>query len=143
MRSFSTNLLHSWDVVVVEDEPDSLMIAEYILDFHGATVHTAKNGKEGLALIRRVQPKFVISDLSMPEMDGWELISELQLDPGLREIPVIALTAHAMRGDRERAIAAGFYNYLNKPLTADTFIQELVHLLVEIPEFRVELQMAS
>lgn len=143
MRPYTTDLLDNWDVVVVEDEEDSLFIAEYILGFHGATVHSARNGREGLALIRWIQPKFVISDLSMPVMDGWELINEMQRDMALREIPVIALTAHAMRGDRDRAIAAGFYNYLNKPLTADTFIQELVHLLIEIPEFRMELKMAS
>lgn len=131
--SYSPNLLDGWHIVVVDDEMDSLMVADIILKEYGATVHTATNGKEGLALIRRVQPQFVISDLSMPIMDGWGMIHQIQDDPACREIPVIALTAHAMTGDRERAVAAGFYNYLTKPLNADTFIQDLVQLLVDIP----------
>lgn len=134
MVEFPRELLADWSVVVVEDEQDSLDIATYILEYHGARVYSATNGRDGLRLVRSVLPSFVISDLSMPLMDGWELIRELQIDSHTRDIPVIALTAHAMRGDRERAIAAGFYNYLTKPLTADVFMHDLVMLLVEIPE---------
>jgi two-component system, cell cycle response regulator DivK len=72
--------------------------------------------------------------LSMPVMDGWRLIHELNIDRTLRDIPVIALTAHAMSGDRERAIQAGFVNYLTKPLDPDKFIQQLLNLLVDLPE---------
>jgi CheY-like chemotaxis protein len=139
MVEFPRELLADWTVVVVEDEEDSLDIATYILEFHGASVYSATNGRDGLHLVRSVSPRFIISDLSMPYMDGWEFIKELQRDPHTRETPVIALTAHAMRGDRERAIAAGFYNYLTKPLTADLFMRDLVTLLVEIPEFAGEL----
>jgi len=69
----------------------------------------------------------------MPVMDGWGFINALKADRGLADIPVIALTAHAMQGDRERALAAGFHNYLVKPLTVDTFIRDLVNLLIDIP----------
>lgn len=134
MSNIPTNILSSWDVVVIDDEPDSLEVARYILDFYGAEVHTAHNGKEGFSLVESVRPRFVISDLSMPEMDGWGLIDSLKSTPHLRDIPVIALTAHAMHGDRERAIAVGFYNYLTKPLTANTFMDELLALLIEIPQ---------
>jgi CheY-like chemotaxis protein len=127
------DLLTDWDVVIVDDEDDSLEVARYILDFYGAHVHTGVNGREGLELAQTVLPKFVIADLSMPVMDGWEMLNELKADLRTTEIPVIALTAHAMVGDRERAMAAGFHNYLTKPLTADTFIQQLVSLLVDIP----------
>jgi two-component system, cell cycle response regulator DivK len=136
MVEYPRDLLSKWSVVVVEDEDDSLDIATYILEYYGAIVYSATNGKDGLRLVRSVLPRFVISDLSMPVMDGWEMIRELQRDSHTRDIPVIALTAHAMRGDRERAIAAGFYNYLTKPLTADMFMHDLVTLLVENPEFR-------
>lgn len=128
------NLLEGWDIVVLEDEPDSLEVAEIILDEYGASVNTATNGQEGIEVVRRVKPRFVISDLSMPVMDGWGFISEMKADPELLHIPVIALTAHAMVGDRERAVAAGFHNYLTKPLTVDTFMADLVRLLIDIPE---------
>ncbi len=134
MSNIPFDLLAGWDIVVIDDEPDSLEVARFILDFYGANVHTASGGKEGLELVDRIHPRFVISDLSMPEMDGWEFLKELRERAENREIPVIALTAHAMRGDRERAIAAGFHNYLTKPLTATTFIDQLLALLLDIPQ---------
>lgn len=134
MSNIPMDLLKGWDIVVIDDEPDSLEVARYILDFYGANVHTATNGMEGVALVEKVRPRFVISDLSMPEMDGWEFLSELKATLSMRDIPVIALTAHAMRGDRERAIAAGFHNYLTKPLTATTFMDQLMVLLLDIPQ---------
>src|SRR5690606_33940260 len=69
------NLLEGWDIVVLDDEDDSLEVAEIILTEYGATVHTAANGKEGLEKVIAVKPRFVISDLSMPEMDGWGFIN--------------------------------------------------------------------
>jgi CheY-like chemotaxis protein len=134
MNQLPTDLLQGWDIVVIDDDIDSLTVAQFILDFYGASVHTAMNGKEGVELVEKVQPRFVISDLSMPEMDGWEFIEALQHTANLRAIPVIALTAHAMKGDRERAIAAGFHNYLTKPLSANTFIDQLLKLLLAMPE---------
>lgn len=133
MIDLPTDLLKGWDIVVIDDEEDSLLVAQVILDEYGANTHTASNGQEGLAIIREVKPKFIISDLSMPVLDGWGVIHTMQSDPVLKEIPVIALTAHAMVGDRERAVAVGFHNYLTKPLTVETFIQDLVNLLVDIP----------
>jgi len=127
------NLLEGWSIVVLEDEQDSLEVAEIILNEYGAIVHTAANGKDGLEIVRRVKPRFVISDLSMPVMDGWGFIANMKADTALTSIPVIALTAHAMVGDRDRAITAGFHNYLTKPLTVDTFMADLVTLLIDIP----------
>jgi two-component system sensor histidine kinase/response regulator len=133
-NSIPFDLLAGWDIVVIDDEPDSLEVARFILDFYGANVHTATNGLEGLERVEEVHPRFVISDLSMPAMDGWEFLQSLRARPGIQDIPVIALTAHAMRGDRDRAVAAGFHNYLTKPLTADTFIDQLLALLLDIPQ---------
>lgn len=134
MSKIPPDLLKDWDIVVIDDEPDSLEVARYILDFYGANVHTATNGRAGIELLETVKPHFVISDLSMPEMDGWEFLKNLKSTVDTREIPVVALTAHAMKGDRERAIAAGFHNYLTKPLTATTFMDELLSLLMDIPQ---------
>ena len=139
MRDLPRGFLSGWDIVVIDDEEDSLMVAQVILEEYGANVHTASNGEEAIKVIRQVRPKFVISDMSMPMLDGWGVIHTMQRDPALKEIPAIALTAHAMVGDRERAIAAGFHNYLTKPLTVETFIQDLVNLLVDIPTLAEEL----
>jgi CheY-like chemotaxis protein len=139
MLELPGDLLKGWDIVVIDDEEDSLMVAQVILDEYGANTHTATNGEEGLTAIRAVHPKFVISDLSMPELDGWGVIDSMIKDPVLKNIPAIALTAHAMVGDRERAVAAGFHNYLTKPLTVETFIQDLVNLLIDIPTLANEL----
>lgn len=128
-------ILIDWDVVVVDDEPDSLEVAHRLLKHYGANVQTASNGQEALDIIRAKPPKLIISDLSMPVLDGWGLIYELKNNRATLDIPVIALTAHAMSGDRERAISAGFHNYLIKPLTPATFIRDLIALLVVMPEF--------
>ncbi len=134
------DLLKGWNILVVEDEPDSLEVAERILRFYGATVHTAANGREGLEIARKIHPKFIISDLSMPVMDGWEMLFELKQDRSTMDIPVIALTAHAMKGDRDRAIIAGFHNYLTKPLTPANFMRDLLILLDNIPDIALALK---
>lgn len=134
------DILKGWVVLVVDDELDSQEVASRILRHYGAFVHTAFNGKAGFELARNVRPKFIISDLSMPVMDGWGMLFEMQQDPATKDIPMIALTAHAMAGDRERAIAAGFHNYLSKPLTPATFMKDLLGVLTDLPAFADELQ---
>jgi CheY-like chemotaxis protein len=128
------DLLIGWEVVAIDDEEDSLEVIEILLTEYGATVTTASNGKKGLEAVRKVNPRLVISDVSMPEMDGWGFIHAMKNDPATKAIPVLALTAHAMLGDRELALTAGFHNYLSKPLTIDTFINDLIKLLIDIPE---------
>jgi two-component system, cell cycle response regulator DivK len=128
------NALLDWDVLVVDDDAMSLQVANIILSYHGVKVHTAKDGQEGLEAVKSVRPKFIISDLSMPVLDGWGMIAELKNDQSTAAIPIIALTAHAMTGDKERAVLAGCHNYLTKPLTPSTFMRELMRLLEDIPE---------
>ncbi|MCL4254450.1 MAG: response regulator [Anaerolineae bacterium] len=135
MNNIPLDILNGWDIVVVDDEFDSLEVARYILAFYGATVHTGENGIEGLDLLKTIRPRFIISDISMPQMDGWAFIAKLREDETLRKIPVIALTAHAMRGDREKVMAAGFHNYMIKPLSPSTFIEQIIRLLIDIPKF--------
>lgn len=136
MSSVSRTILNGWQVLVVEDEPDSLDIVLRVLRHYGATVRATKNGQEALQMLVQFKPHFIISDLSMPGMNGWQLIEALKQDHDMRDIPVIALTAHALFGDREKAIAAGFHNYLTKPLTVGTFMNNLLAMLVEIPQFK-------
>jgi CheY-like chemotaxis protein len=123
--------IKSWKVLIVDDEPDSLEVATRVLLFYGAAVYTASNGQEGLAIARAVRPTFILSDLSMPKMDGWEMRYHLASDPQTSDIPIIALTAHAMVGDRERAISVGFHYYLTKPFSPVTFLDDLLKLFAQ------------
>lgn len=142
MKQFtmSNTLLIGQNVLVVDDEPDSLLVPERLLKKCGANVLTADNGRDGFELAKKHRPHFIISDLSMPEMSGWEMLYCIKNTPIISHIPVIALTAHAMTGDRERAIEAGFHNYLSKPLKPETFIHDLLTLLVDIPAIALLLE---
>ena len=139
MNKIARDILNGWNVVVVDDDSNSLDIASMLLKHHGANVHTATNGQDGLELIMKIHPRFVLTDISMPIMDGWMMIAELKSNPRTAPIPIIALTAHAMVADRQRAMAAGCHNYLSKPLTPTTFIAQLLSLLVDIPELGLTL----
>ena len=132
------NALVGWSILVIDDEPDSAEVCSILLEMYGATVSVATNGREGLEMIKKLRPRFVITDLNMPGMNGWEMTKALKLgDRGVAEIPVVALTAHAMSGDRNRAIEQGFHNYLTKPLQPQTFVSQLLELLVEdLPELK-------
>lgn len=133
MEKPSRDVLNAWDVLVVDDDPKSLDVASRILSHYGAKVHQANNGQEALNLLDTLKPKFIVSDLSMPVMDGWQLMSRLRDNPNLAAIPVIALTAHAMIGDQERVGAAGFRGYLSKPISPATFITDLLSILKDVP----------
>ncbi|MDX2137483.1 MAG: response regulator [Chloroflexota bacterium] len=135
-------LLHGWRVLIVEDDPFSLDVATIMLESYGAEVVTATDGNEGIKVAQSMKFNFILSDISMPGMDGWMMIEALKSDPRTTAIPVIALTAHAMKGYRERAIASGFHNFLTKPLTPETFINDLLILLVDIPELNAALNAA-
>jgi two-component system cell cycle response regulator len=134
------NMLSGWTVLVVDDEPDSIQVLELLLARYGAQVFTAKNGSEGLTLARQQQPRLIITDLSMPQVSGWEMFETLQHDVAMRQIPVIALTAHAMAGDREKVLRAGFAYYLTKPLRPKSFIGELMAILRQIPQLAAFLE---
>ncbi|XWX03100.1 response regulator [Aggregatilineales bacterium SYSU G02658] len=124
-----------WPVLVADDERDSLEVARRLLKLAGAQVTTANNGQEALDILREntQEFRFILTDLSMPGVDGWELLYEIKNNPQTAHTPVIALTAHAMAGDRERGIAAGFHNYITKPLEPTKFIQQLTTMLSDVP----------
>jgi CheY-like chemotaxis protein len=137
------DILRNWRVLVVDDDPGSLEVASFILRYYGAEVITENNGAAALGSAKLKMPHFVLTDISMPIMDGWTFIDHMKRDAVMAHIPIIALTAHAMLGDRERAIASGCHNYLTKPLTPATFIRDLLTLLVDIPEFKDHLESGS
>jgi CheY-like chemotaxis protein len=114
-----------WDVLIVDDEPDNVGVAAKVLTFNGATVRTANDGIEGMACLRERLPSFVLLDLSMPNMDGWEMLRHIRADPQFDHLIVIAVTAHAMVGDEERTLEAGFDGYISKPFRLVDFLPQI------------------
>ena len=102
-------------ILVVEDDPDNRRIVAKVLSVEGYHVIEATDGMEALARARAERPDLILMDLALPNVDGWEATRRLKSDPETRSIPVVALTAVAMRGDEEQARAAGCDDYLPKP----------------------------
>jgi len=122
-----------WVVLIVDDDPDNLSVAEKVLTFYGAEVHTAANGRNGLEVLKRLNNlTCILLDLSMPEMDGWEMIDAIRKVPENPTLPIIAVTAHAMPKDKERALLAGFDGYIVKPFMLHTFMDEIAKCLKHI-----------
>jgi two-component system, cell cycle response regulator DivK len=118
--------IKDWTVLIVDDEGDNLGVAQKVLSYGGAEVHIARNGIEGLEVLESVKPTFILLDLSMPEMDGWEMAKRVRADEKLAMIPIIALTAHAMSGDKERVLGSGFDGYIAKPFRINSFMEEIL-----------------
>lgn len=125
--------LVNWLVLLVDDEPDSLEIVATLFASYGASVLQATNGEEGLRMAQATPPDFIVCDLSMPKMDGWDMLKLLKANPALAHIPMIALSAHALPSDRQMAAQAGFHGYMSKPLVPETFVAEVVQLLRAVP----------
>jgi len=102
-------------VLLVEDNDDNLRIYSTILSYAGYHVLEASDGEAGLATARSGQPDLILMDVSIPKIDGWEVTRLLKADPATSSIPVVALTAHALSSDRERAHRLGFDGYIPKP----------------------------
>ena len=117
--------LKTWSVLIVDDEPDNLAVIADTLTFFGLRVQRALTADKALELLTQKPPRLILLDLSMPEIDGWTFLRRLKTDECWREILVVALSAHAMVGDRERAIAAGFDGYITKPVNVPTLLRDI------------------
>ena len=102
-------------VLLIEDNEDNRIVYSTILGHFGYRVMEALNGEEGIAMARLEKPDLILMDISIPIIDGWEATQVLKHDPATRLIPIIALTAHALASDRERAMEVGCDGYLAKP----------------------------
>lgn len=106
-------------ILVVEDNEDNLAVLSDELDYAGYEVISAGDGEEALEKTLAERPDLILMDISIPIIDGWEVTRRLKADPKTGNIPIIALTAHAMAGDEEKAKAAGCDGYIAKPCTPD------------------------
>jgi two-component system cell cycle response regulator DivK len=119
----------SMTVLLVEDNPHNRKIFSGMLTHSGFRVIEADDGHQALAAVAAELPDVILMDLSIPGVDGWEVTRRLKADPRSRRVPIIALTAHAMRGDEERARAAGCDHYLAKPISPKKVVEEVRKIL--------------
>lgn len=109
-------------ILVVDDDSRNVFVITSVLEQHGALVSNALNGPNGLEYLRRKGADLVFMDIMMPEMDGYEVIRQIRADPAIQHIPVVALTAKALKADREKALAAGADDYLSKPVDYEVLV---------------------
>lgn len=116
-------------VLYIEDNPENRILVRRVLQAEGFEVLEAGNASDGLDLAQSQRPDLVLVDINLPLLDGLSLASIMKADPGLNPIPVVALTANVMRGDRERTMAAGCDGYIQKPIDVDTFPGQIARYL--------------
>jgi two-component system, cell cycle response regulator DivK len=109
-------------ILIVEDNPTNMKLSTFLLESADYTVLAATNAEIGLTLAREARPDLILMDIQLPGMDGLEATALLKADEATRGIPVIALTALAMKGDEERILAAGCDGYIAKPLDYKDFL---------------------
>lgn len=112
-------------VLLVEDNDDNRHVYALILRHAGYRVVEARTGDEAVSLARSELPDLILMDISIPKLDGWEATQRLKSEDGTRDIPIIALTAHALEEDRQKAIQAGCDGYLAKPVEPRRVVQEV------------------
>ncbi len=116
-------------ILVVEDNPDNMYVLDHLLTRKGYTVQQAIRGEDALAQIREHSPALVLMDMQMPGMDGYTVVRELRRQPEFVSLPVIAVTANSMPGDREQTLAAGCTDYVAKPISPRELLQLVEYYL--------------
>ena len=112
-------------ILVIEDDDASRQLLTYLLEAAGHEVLAAENGAVGLAMALAESPDIVLCDLQMPMMNGYEVASNLRASPRWRVVPLVAVTAFSMPGEREKALEVGFNEHLSKPITPENFVQQI------------------
>lgn len=107
-------------ILIVDDNPTNLKLARVLLQVEGYTVHTAADAEDGLRQVATFMPRVILMDIQLPGMDGLEFTRRLKADRATKDIVILALTAYAMKGDEEKALAAGCDGYIAKPIDIDS-----------------------
>lgn len=116
-------------VLIVEDNIDNYELVRFLLERDGHEVLWARSGREGISIAKAEHPDLILMDLTLPEMDGWTATQTLKSEAETSVIPIIALTAHTLPGDRKRALEVGCDGYLSKPLNIVQFTQTIAAAL--------------
>lgn len=116
-------------ILYVEDNPDNRMLVRRILLSEDYGLLEAQNAAQALEMLKDAHPDLILMDINMPDMDGYTLTSRIKTMPGFERVPIIALTANVMRGDKEKTLEAGCDGYIQKPLDIDQLLREVERFL--------------
>ena len=116
-------------ILYIEDNPENRLLVQRILVAEGFELLTADSGAAGIALADKERPDLILVDINLPELDGYSVTARLKNIPHLARVPVIALTANVMKGDKEKTLAAGCDGYIQKPIDVDQFPRQLARFL--------------
>ncbi len=116
-------------LLIVEDNAQNFYMMRFLLEKNGFTVIGAENGRKGIEKALESNPKAILLDIQLPEMDGYAVARELKKHPELAQVPIIAVTSYAMVGDREKIMEAGATGYIEKPINPDTYVAEILQYL--------------
>jgi len=116
-------------ILIVEDDKKSLYLARFTLEKEGYEVIEARDGLEALDNVSKETPDLILMDMQLPKLDGYEVTRQIKADERLSKIPVIALTAYAMKEDREKTLEAGCSGHIEKPIDPSTFVEEVKRYL--------------
>jgi two-component system cell cycle response regulator len=120
-------------ILIIEDNPANIELMSFLLSAYGHAPLSAADGPRGVAAARSERPDLIACDVNLPGMDGFSVLAELKGDPALAAVPILAVTALAMTGDREKVLAAGFDGYISKPIEPESFVAELEAFLTPAP----------
>jgi len=120
-------------ILIIEDNPANVELMSFLLGAYGHTPLSAADGPRGVAAARSERPDLIACDVNLPGMDGFAVLATLKGEPALRGVPILAVTALAMAGDREKVLAAGFDGYISKPIEPESFVAELEAFLAAAP----------
>jgi two-component system cell cycle response regulator DivK len=116
-------------ILYVEDNPDNRLLVRRILLSEDYGLLEATNAAEALELLKTAKPDLILMDINMPDMDGYTLTAKIKTTPGFERVPVLALTANVMRGDKEKTLEAGCDGYIQKPIDFDELLREIEKFL--------------
>ena len=125
-------------VLYVEDNAANRLLVRRVLEAEGFSVTEAVDGPTGLSIAAAEIPDLILLDINLPEIDGYELARRLRSMPNLQAVPILAITANVMRGDRERSLAAGCSGYIQKPIDVDRLPEQVRSVLADRPAFDSE-----
>ena len=113
----------------IEDNSDNRLLVRRLLQAYGYSVVEAENAVQAREVIKTCNPDLILMDINMPDVDGYTLTNEFKALPDLMDIPIVAITANVMKGDRERTLSAGCDGYIEKPIDVDKFIEQVERFL--------------
>ena len=120
-------------ILYIEDNADNRLLVRRILHAEDYEFTEAKNASDALAVLKTARPNLILMDINMPDMDGYTLTAKIKSMPGFERIPILAITANVMRGDREKSLEAGCDGYIQKPLDVDQLVKEIERFLARSP----------